>query len=105
MTFYKFSKRIAFAYALLIGLVALLLGACSTASQTTFTDNVIALTKAGCHLTVNISANVAAVNPGSGFQAQGSADCPGAVTSVPAGARLGVTEGGERAAPVASFLK
>lgn len=92
--------------AIIVGAVALLIGACSTASQTTFTDNVIALTKAGCHLTVNISANVAAVNPGSGFQAQGSADCPGAVMTVPLNGRLGATTpNAEHAAPVASFLK
>ena len=79
-----------------------LLGACSTTSQQTFTDDVIQLTKAGCHLTVNLAANAGAVNPGSGVQFQGSADCPGQAAAAPV---LGAKVGGEQAAPAASFLK
>ena len=77
----------------------LLLGACSTTQDAAFTNSVVALTQAGCHLTVNLAAQAGAINPGSGLQFQGSADCPGAtgVTPVP---KVGATvNAGEHAAP------
>ena len=79
-----------------------LLGACSTTTDSAFTNSVVQLTQAGCHLTVNIAAQAGAVNPGSGIQFQGSTDCPGATsaTSVPASALRS-----EQAAPSATFLK
>ena len=34
-----------------------LLGACSTTTDSAFTNSVVQLTQAGCHLTVNIAAH------------------------------------------------
>ena len=80
------------------------LSACSTATDAAFTNSIVTLTKAGCHLTVNIAASAGAVNPGSGVQFQGSADCPSTLGVVPGrvGAEL---PGRSEAAPTASFLK
>jgi hypothetical protein len=84
-------------------LIPLMLGACSTTGDAAFTNSVVALTQAGCHLTVNIAAQAGAMNPGSGIQFQGSADCPGATAAQPV---VGLkANGGEQAAPSATFLK
>jgi hypothetical protein len=83
---------------------ALALAGCSTAQDVAFTDSVVALTKAGCHISVNLAANAGAINPGSGVQFQGSADCPGTAPVVggPPGA---VRPGSDKPAPSATFLK
>jgi len=78
----------------------ILLGACSTTGDQAFTNSVVQLTQAGCHLTVNIAAQAGAVNPGSGIQFQGSADCPGATSPTPV-----TPAAAEHSAPAASFLK
>jgi len=79
--------------------VAVLLGGCSTSQTANFDNLVTTLHNVGCHSTVNIALNAGAVNPGSGFQAQGSFDCPGATT--PAAS----TPAAPPAAPTASFLR
>jgi hypothetical protein len=83
----------------------LLCGACSTTSDEAFTNSVVQLTQAGCHLTVNIAAQAGAVNPGSGIQFQGSADCPGATSATPVPAAGITVKPAEQAAPSATFLK
>lgn len=63
-----------------IALVMLGLGACSTTSTTNFDKVVTVLHDDGCAVSISISAQAGAVNPGSGFQAQGDVNCPGTTT-------------------------
>lgn len=81
------------------------LGACSTTGDAAFTNSVVQLTQAGCHLTVNIAAQAGAVNPGSGIQFQGSADCPGATAAQSVTPKTAADVRAEQAAPSATFLK
>jgi uncharacterized protein YcfL len=89
----------------MILLTTLLLTACSSAQDAAFTNSIVTLTKAGCHLTVNLAANAGAVNPGSGVQFQGSADCPSTLGVLGNNRPMAELPGGEHAAPTATFLK
>jgi hypothetical protein len=86
-------------------IAALLLAGCSTATDQAFTNSIVTLTKAGCHLTVNLAAQAGAVNPGSGVQFQGSADCPSTLGRAGVERPMVILPSAEQPAPSASFLK
>jgi hypothetical protein len=80
-------------------------GGCTTTSTNNFDKTITTLHDDGCHATVNLSAQAGAVNPGSGFQFQGTIDCPAA--SSPAAAKLvkPADSSAEHPAPAPTFLQ
>lgn len=67
------------------GLCSLLaLAGCGANSGATVDEFVTTMSKTNCHVTLSMSASVAALNPGSGAQFQAQADCPnGSISPAP----------------------
>jgi hypothetical protein len=85
--------------------VAALLSACSTTGTQNFDNVVTTLHNNGCHVTVNMAVQAGAVNPGSGFQAQGTVDCsPATSPGSSTGGHVGASLGSETPAPPPNFL-
>ena len=66
---------------LTLGALAFLLAGCASATQATTFTTIVRELKTNCHVTVSFQAQAGAMNPSSGVNLQGSADCP--VTASP----------------------
>lgn len=62
--------------ALLVAAGALALTGCASAQQAQSFTAIVEELKSNCHVTVSFQAEAGAMNPGSGVNLQGSADCP-----------------------------
>lgn len=78
----------------------LLLGACSTTGVENFDKVVTTLHDNGCHASVNMTVQVGAINPTSGFVVTSLVDCAAATSPTPTGlaAKVGATTA-EHSAP------